>query len=825
MPNVTTFQAAHTYGVLAPLTIERRDTKFVAGSLSAGERIVMLPQGGYADAGGTTDFGRARRALTEEPITAGMLTLPNGGTAANLLDDNTDIVTSAAAGARFVLAEIDFGAVKTIHFLDITGVMMATAGAPAALIAEYWTGAAWQAFGAALKIDTVARGRRFASGAPGDGGISAQKFRFAVDATTGASGAVTVRDIGAWTESGAKTDAIVRDFTGEDGSATELVFSAGNCDIFKNGAWQAAADWPVTEAQLRIVKPEQRYDTLLGFHRDVQTLKLVRMGGDGEWSLERVSFENVPLADYGGIYTNGVNEIQQVTLYTIAGSEQFDLTLEGQTTVAITRDAADSVTATAIKTALEDLSGVDAGLTVTAIGGNTFQIEFTGGDNAERDWLIMAGTALNANGFVRVRTKQEGKAPGEPVISASAGWPAVGRFVGQRLVMGGLRKRPNDIIASVQGSPFDLNTEIDIATAAFSYEVEFPQNNEIRDIAPASLLVIIGDKQVAFLRDDTLSATEAPKFGFSDSPGIKAGVPLTSSDNALFYVQDGGTTLRLLNYTALEENYVSDNASILSSHLIIAPVDMNRRRAAGYVNADLLMIVNGDGSITVLTMMRTQEVSGFAPWHTDGLFKSLTVSRSNEVWLTAERTVDGAAEIRLERYDAAGYLDEALEQTVAPASATISGLSRFNGRQVWLQNAGSFFGPYTVAGGAVECDRALEGTVIAGSWTPPSATDPKILLEAETGQREARLKRVCRAVISVLDTTSLAIAANGAAAVDIPLHSNDSVTTDTGPLDQPVTGRIEAEGMHGFTEDGTLTVTQLHPGRLLVRAVQKDVAA
>ncbi|MCI5075645.1 hypothetical protein [Oricola sp.] len=824
MARITTVQASHTYGVLDPLIIERRDTKFVPGSLADGLNIIMLPQGGYRDRGGSTDFSRVRKALSEVAISSGMLTLSNGGTAADLLDPDETITTSAASGTRFVLFEIDFGSATKLHFIDVDGVSIASTGASGALIAEYYDGADWQAFGAALALDLTSRNRRFASGGPGHAGHTAQQFRVAVDATT-AAGAVSVSGVSAHVETSTKTDAIVQPFTGEDASETEIVFTAGNADIFKVGVWKASANWPVTESQLRKVKPEQRYDTLLGFEQDLQPHRLLRMGDDAEWSSAPITFTNVPLVDYGGVYTNGVNEKQEITLYSISEGQQFELTLEGLTTTAIARGASGAATAASITSALEALSNTDSGITVTASSTTTFVIEFTGGANAERDWLVMGATALDGDGFVRVRTLQEGKAAGEPIISASAGWPAVGRFVKQRLLLGGLKKRPNDVLGSVQGDPYNLNTEIAVSTAAFSYEVEFPDNTVIRDMVSASALVILGDKQLAFLRDNTLSATTAPNFGFSDSPGVKQQVALTSSDNALFYVQEGGNTLRLANYTALEENYVADNASILSAHLVRDPIDMRRRRASGIVNADLLVMVNADGTATVLTMMRTQEVSGFAPWSTDGSYVAIAVTRSNTMWMLMEREIDGTAEIRLERHDPDGYLDEAITLEIAVATTTITGLSRFNGRDVWLQHDGSFSGPFTVSGGEVECDIALSGTVVAGSWIAPFGTDPKVSLAEETQRRPARLKRVCRAEVSIYNTTSLAIAANGAPAVNMPLHTSDSVITDLGPLDQPVTGKVMAEGMHGFTEEGQVTITQVFPGRMITRSLEKDVVA
>ena len=61
--------------------------------------------------------------------------------------------------------------------------------------------------------------------------------------------------------------------------------------------------------------------------------------------------------------------------------------------------------------------------------------------------------------------------------------------------------------------------------------------------------------------------------------------------------------------------------------------------------------------------------------------------------------------------------------------------------------------------------------------------------------------------------------------IDLPLRSNQQTITDVGPLAMPVTGKVEGEGFHGFTDHGKLTVTQAYPGFLTVRSVTKNIVA
>jgi hypothetical protein len=827
MVRVTKGQAAHTYGVLDPHLAERYDTKFINGSLSEGRNIIMLPQGGYTDRGGTNDFGRVRQVLEPRAYTAPMVTLPNGGTAANLLA-GVEIVTGAASGARFVLADIDFGAATKVHFIDIGSVAADTAGADGALIAEYWTGSTWAAFGAPLLLTASKRSRRLAIGAPGHAGVTANRFRVAINGTL-ASGAIRFAGLKFWGETNELADGVAWRHAPAKDLNCVFVATAGNVDVYELGIWRASFATKLNSSQLSVAKPEARSESLLIFHEDIQPEKATMLGSVVEWSSAPIDFENIPNVDYGAVYINGITAIQSVAFYSFSNGDLFDLTLEGLVTSAIEFSTTMATTVANIQAALEDLSIVDVGLTVTdetIPGVYTVNIEFTGGANANRDWIVMSANPLSGvNGYVRVRTLQRGKAGGEPIISLERGYPAVGRFAQQRLVMAGLKSRPLDILATVSGSVSDLNTELGIATGAISYEVDASANTEIRDIAIGRTLLFSGDQQVVYLRAAVLSATEAPQFGTSDAPGISPICPIVSSDNALFYIQEGGNTLRQLNYTELEQNYVGDNASLLSAHIVRDIVSVTRRRAVGAIDSDLIIMVNGDGTITALTMMRTQEVSGFAPWATDGFFRNAVVDNINNLWLLVKRGCAGNQTLRLEMADPDGLLDEAETRVIDYGLDALTGLSRFEARLVYVIANDTVYGPLLVNGGQVTLPEMISGKVLIGTWTSVRATDHAFQAESEQQRRMARLKRVNRVQLSLIDTSHVALEVNSGAAFEVALTNNDDMTFDQGELARPFTGRVECEGMHGFTAGAQVTVTQLRPGKLTCRAVIKDIVA
>ncbi|MGE0212292.1 MAG: hypothetical protein AB7S41_11405 [Parvibaculaceae bacterium] len=829
MVKIWNHQSAHTYGVLDPLMAERRDTKFVPGSLSDAVNMICYPQGGYYDRGGTQRRHVLRRAIVPVEITAGLVTAGNGGTIANLVDPDltTAFTTSAVNANPFVVFSINFGTPRAIACFDVLGFKAGTAAAAQAVVLQYLVDATWHTFAGPFDLRTVERSRRFAR-APQAGMVTAQQWRLAILGGAG-PGAITVGSIRAFTETA--TLSAKKGFRynreGDSGQRFGLEATDGNLDIFKDGVWQAAVHFPATSDMLARVKHAPAYDTVLFFHQDMKPQRLVRQGSDTEWNFDDAPFMNVPIVDYGGVYVNGVNAKQRITLYSIGALEDFELQLEGEITAAITRDGTASVTSASIQAALEALPNVEAGLTVTHISGTTWEVEFTGGDNASREWITMEGRALNDDGIVTVRTTQKGKLAGEDVMSAARGWPAVGQYAQGRLVLAGFKSRPGSYLWSITGDPFNLDVTRQGAAAAILADIDDDDESTVRDIQIGRTIIFFTDSRVWYQAASKIDATETPDLRKADVPGIDPGVRPISSENAVYYVERGGKAIRQLAYSELEGNYVADNAGVLSSILIDQPVAIALRRATGRNAADLILIVNEDGSLVTITSMRTQDVSGFMPHRTtQGFFRDVYVTGTDQVWFGCERTVAGATRIVSEEMDDLAFLDSATGFAFDPPQTTLTGLSAYNGQTLHVMADGEFKGTYEVAGGTITLEEPVE-SASAGYWRAPFATDVAFFLEDETRRPAPKLKRVLAVTLSLLDTTSVAIAANGGAAYDVPLmnFNDESTPLDSTPQDRPFSGRKRLEGFRGWTQEGKVTVTQLQPGRLKVRALAKEIAA
>lgn len=458
MARILEVQSTFSSGEAEPKLIERRDVQFYYSAASRARQIVALPQGGFTNVPGIASESVLRNPVTSLGFSGATITAPNGGTAANLTDgDAATVLTTDAAGSGTVVAvHIDLGSAKTFCAFDATGVYAELAARDQCLTAQWSTdNAAWttlQTFDIDMGVANK-RSRRFAA-APGLS-ITARYLRLV---TTGGSGLgdITVAGLGLWQEGAFSGSVRLATFNFRKGQEYTLALTPGHGDVFFNGVWQASFGTGLTADMLAELDWTQKLDSFLPFHEDLETPLIKRQGRHTEWDFAPYPFENLPLYDFGGTYTNGVNAKQEIRLYNFEEGDGFDLTLEGQSTTSIIRDGTGPDTATNIKDALELLPNVEAGITVTHIGDNrTFEVEFTGGDNATRPWLVMAGTALNASGTVVVRDTVKGKDPGEPVISAAQGWPRTGVFTQQALLLGGLKALPRHMLKSITGSPQD----------------------------------------------------------------------------------------------------------------------------------------------------------------------------------------------------------------------------------------------------------------------------------------------------------------------------------------------------------------------------------
>lgn len=804
MFNPGSLKTSFNSGEISPDAAGRIELKTYFSGASLMQRIEPVPQGGFDLMPGTRHIAYVRGALAQASAPA--LTVPGvsitaGGVIASL---------TLSAAADYVAA--DFSALSC----------------PSAISArfEYRAGlsGAWTAL-PAFQIDSKARVYR-ACLAPGSA-MGIRELRLVrVDAGAGAvvacGGTVSLK-----TESAASTDARYIPFHTSRTNSFDLVMTDGHCDVYKEDVFQCGFAVPFVAADLPALRWEQQSATLLLFHPDRATQKVLKQG-DADWLTGDQIWSNVPKVDLGGVYTKTADK-WRITVIGLQTASQWtnsslELTIAGETSEAVSLDKIDltnadrDAIAAAIQAKIIAMAGVETGVTVTAepytaAGNFLFTVEYAGTDNIgerfETSGRVYAPTAcaLNASRI------QRADAGGEAIFSPSRGYARDGKFWAQRMILGGF-KEPSvstAILASVLSSYFDLNTEIVTADGATLIRPPASDGDVIERIVAGRHLMIFTQEAEYFIVDRTLSRTSVPNLVQSTRNGCAENVPVIVADNGVFYVNRSNSLVFKCAYNDVSQAYDSSPVSMLASHLTRNVIDAAYQRPTQATDAGRYFLVRSDGIVVVGSVVQEQEITGFVRWVTDGQVKRIGCDVQDRAKLIVSRTIAGQARLTFERMDETVFLDGVVQS--APASATVTGLAMHEGREVWAVADGHVLGPFTVTGGQITLDQPAD-SVLVGRWTAPDGLTLPASREIAPNTVMLRDGRITAVRLHVIDTTSIAIGANGQPAKDMTLYRMGM------PADAPLpayTGKLDAVALLGFTRGPQVQITQVRPGKLKVR--------
>lgn len=607
-------------------------------------------------------------------------------------------------------------------------------------------------------------------------------------------------------------------FDASTGASFDIVFAGNNAHVWTATASVATMSLTGVGDVVREMSYAQRSDTMLLFHTALRS-KRIRVTDSG-WIADDLPYENLPNYDYGGTYTNGVPAKWRLEFVGLSDTTSiFVLTISGQETQSIVYSNTMATLVSSISSALADLPNIDAGFSVTSPSSKIVEIEFSGDGNEGDGWAV-SGRVINKADAAIVSVKRvAGVRPGEKVISSARGWPQCGAFWQQRLLIGGFRDLPNAWMFSLQKDYFNFDERFTEANGPALIPMDAAGGERIEALVPSLNLLIFTTHAEYWIAERALSKTEAPNHVQASRHGIKRGVPVVENEGSVIWCHGNGATLSELRYTDVEGNFVATDISLLASHLLDGVADMAVRRATASMDGNLHAVVREDGNARLATILREQEVTAFGRFTAAANFKAVSRNGRNELSFIMD--VGGARS--LQRMESGLLLDEAIDFSFGVPTKTITGLSRFAGRQIWIIGDRNVFGPYVVPGGGSVTLPVAVSAATAGTWRaplvstlpPPRDIGPNTVLK--------RRARIHSAHISVLDTTSLAISTNGGPLKEVDLHRY-GVLADVPELDQGVTTSIKISGLRGYADAPFLSIGQLRPGRLNVRAITVETA-
>jgi len=378
----------------------------------------------------------------------------------------------------------------------------------------------------------------------------------------------------------------------------------------------------------------------------------------------------------------------------------------------------------------------------------------------------------------------------ENAWSPDRGWPRSATFHEGRLMIGGSQSLPTTVWGSKVGFFFDFNKGTGLDDESVEATLDTDQVNAVTGVISGRLFqVFTTNTEWALPQLDGEPVTPS-SFLFKEGTrrGSKSGVrPLTTEGGTIF-LQRGGRSIREFIFNDLEGSFVSNDISLLSSHLLVSPTRIVMRKGTSVDEGDLMMVVNNDGSVAAFSILRSQNVVAPSLLTTNGSIKDISVEDNDDptIYAVAERTINSATKYYVEIFDS-NFTTDSAKQVTPPAYGTtlVDGASQsgttliVDGFTVQPQAGDKF----TIAG--------VSGTYTINSATTLSSTESTLTLAETLASSPADNAVVTFTTVSKIDTLSHLEGSVCKVIADDRMLADETVSSGSVTIDAPASTYVE----------------------------------
>ena len=564
-----------------------------------------------------------------------------------------------------------------------------------------------------------------------------------------------------------------------------LLFVNNRMYVYKDGVLQTGIngggnDYLVTSiasANIGTMNWTQSADTLIIVQEDMAPKKIVRGGSHSTWTISDVSFDFTP--KYA---------------FTLSTSEP---------------------SGTVTPSAVDGNVTLTASASVFASGNINDYVEAKDGIGRAR--IVDFASATSVKAIVEVPFfSTDALANGDWVLetdyvdawSGTYGYPRSCVFHEGRLYFGGSKTLPTGVWASRVNDFFDFNPGEGLDDDGIFFTIDTDQMNAINGIVSGRDLQLFTKGGEFYLPQSDLNPITPSNVVVRPSTrrGSKDGIRPVIAESGTLFIQRSGKSLREFNFSDVELSYISNNISLLSSHLLKAPSDMALRRATSTDEGDLLLIVNGtDGNLTTYSILKGQQVVAPSSQTTDGDFINVGVD-VDTTYFVIKRSINGSTVYNVEKWNDDFTLDSAVQySTVAgnlPGSTSISGLTHLEAKSVKVINNGRTLANETVSSGAITSDETPATYIEVGLDYTPTITTMPVETQLPSGTIIGMKKRILEATLILYLTEN------------ITLNGSD-VSVETFPVtlgsNNIFTGKKRIMPLMGYDNQGQITISQSAP--------------
>ena len=816
-------QSSFVSGELSPLLKGRIDLNQYYQGVQTAKNVVIVPQGGMKRRPGTQYVQTVLNALSRNTTAA---TVVNGGTAANINDDNDSTVSVTTVGISttnpYVVCNFDLGSAKAIEFFDVRNVFL-SAGTSNEFKIQYSTDNV--TFVDAANVPLL--------------GVSTQDFRLFVGktarywrlarigATDLSTAVITVGTVAPIEQTSVASNVKMLDFSVEDDRHYLFVVTHNNIRVFRTPNTHVAdIKVNILPTSVPEVRATQVENVMLLFQKNMVPQRIINLGTDTDWFTDDIPFTNVPQFDYNDASSpTPVNDVQVMTFTGFVAGDKFQIAIEGVVSKNITfagDSSADEQAATIanIQRNIQEMPVMgETGVSVARTGANQYTIT-VGGESAKDFELYAAfattGTASKTIAFTK---SANGSPRKEDIWSATRGYPKTACFYEGRLVLGGTRSKPQSLLFSKSGSFFDFDIDDGDDDEAIFVTISSRKLNDIVDVFPGRNLQVFTSGAEFAVTSNPVTPSNA-KVAPQTSHGA-LNVETQDVDGSTIFIDRNGKSIRDFVFSFNEDAYVTQDLSVLASHLITQPVDMALLSGTQSDDANWVFFVNNDGKGVILNTLRAQDITGFTRWENTGNIKNVCVV-DEDLYLVTERAINGAAVKFLERWNFDHKMDASTKIAPTSSQTVLTGLDYLEGQTVQIVADGVVLQARAVSSGSITLESSETGytSVEVGLNFPIELKPMPLNTNVGSGQNQMRLKRVVRINSRVFQTSGVYVNGN-----PVPIRAFGAAP-DT-PLDNPpevLTGIIDdIYGTDGWTREEVPVFTVPDPTPFHIQMIEFEV--
>ena len=226
MPKSRTIQNNFTSGFVDDDLVGRIDLQQYQNGLKQAQNVLTLPQGPVKRRPGTSFVDELPNIFSQNLTVP---TMPNGGTATNINDNNPATTATTTAGISttnpYVVAEYDLGAETEVMFVDVIGIKLSAPATSTEFVIEHSSnGSTWTTLSTISSLTDTAQDIRAE-------GVTARYFRIArVGSANLGTNTIIIGDFLIW-DKGALSKVRLFDFELTDDDTYLLAFTYKNLRI------------------------------------------------------------------------------------------------------------------------------------------------------------------------------------------------------------------------------------------------------------------------------------------------------------------------------------------------------------------------------------------------------------------------------------------------------------------------------------------------------------------------------------------------------------------------------------------------------------------